>query len=250
MSRRTSSTNVCVVGVLYEDVLSRPATSPPSGRGPERITTGVCRMRRWNERSGPTRRRRRTVLDMALLMARTSAEAHLYIRLQPCECGEALSPGQSTIIEAGDDLARRYSATCSACGTTYEFTFRLPEQVLSASSGAVVFGDGTPSELLDPGDWLWVADSCARGVAWDTSQFDQDRLRAARTQMATAEAAMNEVLAFVPPDGDAVPPEAFRTDRGRAVYEAEPGRFSRDRLEVVRATYREILGELDTRVAG
>lgn len=187
---------------------------------------------------------------MALLTARTPAEAHVYIGLHPCDCGEAASPQESAVIEAGDDLARRYSGTCSACGTYREFTFRLPEEVLSSGPGATVFGDGTPSELLDPGEWLWVADRYASASPSDIAGLEADDLRKVRQQVAAAEAAMNEVLAFVPPSGDVVPPGAFRTERGRSVYEAEPGRFSRDRLEVVRDTYREILAELDTALAG
>ncbi len=187
---------------------------------------------------------------MTLLTARTPAEAHVYMGLHPCECGEAASQQESAVIEAGDDLARRYSLTCSSCGRQREFTFRLPEEAMLPAAGTTVFGDGTPSELLDPGEWLWVADRYARAAPSNVSQLDQDGLRQARRQVAAAEAAMNEVLAFVPDGGDAVPREAFRTERGRAVYEAEPGRFSRARLEIVRDTYREILGELDAAVAG
>lgn len=187
---------------------------------------------------------------MPMLMARTNAEAHVYIGLHPCECGETGSSLQSAVIEEGDDLASRYSGNCSSCGAYREFTFRLPEEILLPSPGVTVFGDGSQSELLDPGEWLWVADRYASASPWNTSELDQDRLRQVRQQIAAAEAAMNEVLAFVPPDADAVPPEAFRTERGRAVYETEPGRFSRGRLEVVRDTYREILGELDAALAG
>lgn len=187
---------------------------------------------------------------MTLLMARTSAEAHLYMDLHPCGCGETSMPQQSAVVEAGDDLASRYFGPCSACGTYREFTFRLPEEVILPGPDAVVFGDGTPSELLDPGEWLWVADRYASASPWDASQLDQRGLRQVRRQVAAAEAAMNEVLAFVPADGDAVPSDAFRTEHGESVYQAEPGRFYRDRLEVVRNTYREILGELDTKLAG
>ena len=40
---------------------------------------------------------------------------------------------------------------------------------------------------------------------------------------------------------DAVPADAVRSELGRAVYDEEPGRFDRDRLEVVRDTYRALL---------
>ena len=187
---------------------------------------------------------------MALLLARTSAEAHLYLDLHPCECGDTSSPQESAVIAAGDDLASRYSGNCSSCGTYREFVFRLPEDIIMPRPGVVVFGDGTPSELLDPGEWLWVADRYASASPWDASQLDHNNMRQVRRQVAAAEAAMNEVLAFIPADGDVVPPEALRTEQGREVYDREPGRFRRERLEVVRNTYREILGEIDAALAG
>ena len=77
------------------------------------------------------------------------------------------------------------------------------------------------------------------------ARTNADAAREARHQVATAEAAMAEVLAFVPPGEDMVPYEALRTDRGRAVYDKQPGRFYQGRIEVVRDTYRKIVAEFD-----
>lgn len=181
---------------------------------------------------------------MVYQLARTPEEARVYIALHPCECGKVGEPQDSAVIEVDGDLARRYARTCSTCGAYREFTFRLPATADLAPSGNV-FGDGTPSELLDPGEWLWVADRYARAAPADTTALDESGLRGARRSVAAAEAAVCEVLAFVPAGADAVPAEAFRSERGRAVYEAERARFARGRLEVVRDTYREILGEID-----
>jgi hypothetical protein len=65
--------------------------------------------------------------------------------------------------------------------------------------------------------------------------------RAARLALATALAAVDEVLKFIPPDADAVPPEAFRTYPGQTVFGREPGRFRRARLLAVREAYRDLL---------
>ena len=106
----------------------------------------------------------------------------------------------------------------------------------------IAFGDGTPSELLDPGEWLWVADRYARVFPADVLDLDLPARQQARNT-ATAAAAMDEVLTFVRAGGQAVPARAFRSERGREVYAREPGRFARDRLVVVRDTYRQILAE-------
>jgi hypothetical protein len=180
-----------------------------------------------------------------LLLARTSKEAHLHMDLHPCRCGDRTRPADSAVLDLDGALASRYSGTCPSCGTQREFLFRLPDELPAPRPGTVVFGAGGPSELLDPGEWLWVADRYAAAAPADATRLGPDGAREARRAVAYAEAAMGEVLAFVPAGADAVPPEAFRSDRGRTVYGAEPGRFSRVRLEVVRQTYREILVEID-----
>jgi hypothetical protein len=180
-----------------------------------------------------------------LLLARTSREAHLHMDLHPCSCGDPTRPTDSAVLDLDGALASRYSGTCPSCGTHREFLFRLPDEVPAPRPGRVVFGAGGPSELLDPGEWLWVADRYGAAAPADASRLGPDAGRAARRAVASAEAAMGEVLAFVPAGADAVPAEAFRSERGRTVYGAEPGRFSRARLEVVRDTYREMLAEID-----
>lgn len=178
---------------------------------------------------------------MALPLARTNAEAHLFMDLRPCRCGEVTFDRQSVVVEAEGDLASHYSGPCARCGVPREFLFRLPEHILVPAADEVRFGGDDPSELLDPGEWLWVADAYAgRGPA-EISQLGDDERSAAREDLATAAAAMEEVLKFIPPGADAVPTSGFWSDRGRAVHASEPGRFRRSRLEAVRDTYRQLL---------
>ncbi len=137
----------------------------------------------------------------------------------------------------------RYEGSCPKCGSRREFVFRIPEKVVLP--GPVVdLGPGGPSELLDPGEWLFVADRYERVVPGKVTP-GTEAARVARQHLGTAIAAINEVLAFVSDGADAVPPKAFRTERGRAVYDEQPGRFRRDHLEVVRDTYLRILAEMD-----
>jgi hypothetical protein len=176
-------------------------------------------------------------------LARTSDEAHVYLDLHPCVCGEREFPRSTAIVQLDDAgaLGSRYDGLCPACGRYREYVFRLPADLLLPPPGEVRYGDGTPSELLDPGEWLWVADRHAGSVPADASGLDPAARRQVRAAISAAAAAMDEVLAFLPDGADAVPAEAMRTDLGRLVYDDEPYRFDRDRLEVVRDTYRDLL---------
>jgi len=51
------------------------------------------------------------------------------------------------------------------------------------------------------------------------------------------------VIKFAPAGAAEVPASAFRSERGVALYRAEPGRFRLDRLAAVSATYRRLLAE-------
>lgn len=168
--------------------------------------------------------------------------------LHPCACGEVEFTRDSSVIEVDGELASRYAGGCPSCGAVREFVFAVPDEVVLPPPGSIVFGDGGPSQLLDAGEWLWVADRYA--VAPAQPMPGTEAARQARQQVATAEAAMGEALAFVPTGGEAVPYESLRSERGRTVYDAEPGRFYRDRLEVVRDTYRQVLAELDAEQPG
>lgn len=160
----------------------------------------------------------------APLLARTPAEAHLYMDLHPCSCGEHRFPRQhATAFDVDNETLSRYSGACARCGAPRRFVFRGPQWPLPPDPSGVTYGADDPSQLLDAGEWLEVADRhAARGT---------------RRDLAVAAAAVTEVLKFVPPGDDRVPLGGFRTDRGRAVYAAEPGRFSVARLRAVRDVY-------------
>ena len=96
-----------------------------------------------------------------------------------------------------------------------------------------------PSELLDAGQWMQVADRAATAVP--TKPVEAGRV------LAVAQAAVDEVIKFVPAGQDAVPEDEFWTPEGRAVRDAEPGRFRLDRLLVVRDTYRDLVRETGAR---
>ncbi|WP_067860987.1 hypothetical protein [Nocardia shimofusensis] len=177
-------------------------------------------------------------MPQTLPPARTNAEARLFLRLQPCHvCGTADCAFRSAVVTVDGELASRYSGECAGCGTTRQYEFRMPDQVLPPPTDTVRFGADNPSELLDPGMWLWYSDQCARQVPERGANLDDRGRRAARHTLATALAAVEEVLKFLPDSAQAVPATAFSSMDGRAVYEREPGRFTRARLEAIRDHY-------------
>ncbi|GAA3567602.1 hypothetical protein GCM10022419_055510 [Nonomuraea rosea] len=169
---------------------------------------------------------------MAFAVARTRDEAHLYLDLHPCACGEAATTWRSGLVSVEGLLVNRYSGACEKCGTPREYLFGLPERPVMPA-GYPTFGGAEPSELLDAGEWLWVADLTAGNVPVD------DQAEAVRT-LRVAAAAVEEVVKFVPPGADAVPGDGFWSERGQRMRAAEPGRFDLDRLLIVRDTYQDL----------
>lgn len=178
-----------------------------------------------------------------LKLARTNAEAHLFMDLRPCSCGERRFARTSSVVTIDGDLASRYTGACARCGTARQFEFRLPPEILQPPANGVVYGGDDPSELLDPGEWLSVADDYARSVPVG-AKLDGDALRSARQRLASAAAALDEVCKFAPPGAIEVPHTAFTTPLGRAIWDKEPGRFRLNRLAAVRTAYTEAAGKL------
>jgi hypothetical protein len=179
---------------------------------------------------------------MPLRIARTNAEAHLYMELNPCEnCGETEFQPSSAVIVAEGDLASRYAGPCPRCGFQREFVFRIPEEVIFSDPDEPVFGDDQPSVLIDAGQWLWFADLIARNVPAEPADgMTADDRHRVLIDLRTAAAAVVEAMRFIPPGADAVAADAIWSARGRAVYDDEPGRFRRIRLDAVRQTYRRL----------
>ncbi|WP_405140149.1 hypothetical protein OG589_25115 [Sphaerisporangium sp. NBC_01403] len=174
---------------------------------------------------------------MPFSVARTRDEAHLYLDLNPCEeCGSADTTWENGVVDVDGEPSACYAGECEGCGAEREFLFGLPARE-TAPSGFPTFGGPEPSELLDAGEWLWVADL----TAGDVPAGDAD---AARRALSIATAAVEEVVKFIPPGEREVPGDAFWSDRGQQVRAAEPGRFQLERLLIVRDTYRRLSAEL------
>lgn len=167
---------------------------------------------------------------MAFAVARTRDEAQLYLELTPCpDCGATDAPWEHSLVEIDGELTTSYAGICAGCQAEREYLFGLPARETPVQ-GWPTFGGQEPSELLDPGQWMNVADNAASAASLEPIE--------ARTALDIARAAVEEVIKFVPPGSDAVPPEEFWTPEGLSVWEAEPGSFRLDRLLVKRDTYR------------
>ncbi|MEW2371456.1 hypothetical protein AB0940_19155 [Streptomyces sp. NPDC006656] len=164
-----------------------------------------------------------------MLKARSSLEAHLYMDLHPCECGGSGGFERRHHLEQhGEDLVAVYEGTCRACGRDRRFAFVMDEEVPPPPPA---YGGDKPSGIIDPGEFAEVAFRYGRWAslgALNAPRSERDKYRGA---MAAALAAEKEVLKFIPEGQDAVPASAFTSQRGRARYEKEPGKFSRDILE-------------------
>ncbi|MBB5840110.1 hypothetical protein [Kribbella italica] len=166
---------------------------------------------------------------MVLPPARTRDEAYVYLDLTPCgQCGSVEVDWRHGIAQVDGELVSAYDGTCQGCAAEREYLFRLPAR--EHAGGTPNFGGAEPSELIDPGQWLDLADQLMSAVPTDDP-------RAADESARFAAAAVAEVLKFVPPGAPAVPPELFWSGAGRQVYDEQPGRFRRDRLQVVLDTY-------------
>jgi hypothetical protein len=165
-------------------------------------------------------------------IARTRDEALLYLDLHPCRtCGSINTAWESTLVPAADPapppgLAIRYWGSCVDCGTDREALFALPGHE-TTPEGYPAFGGPEPSQLLDAGEWLRVAD-----LTTDDPPPGEERHAGT-----IAAAAIEEVLKFIPAGEDEVPITAFWTAGGMQALDAEPGRFTRRWLTALRDSY-------------
>jgi len=158
--------------------------------------------------------------------------------MHPCACGETATVlSSSALFETKAGLARRYFWNCPKCQTPREFKFALPEWPFPATGA---YGGDDPSQLLDAGDWLWVATSHAERAR---AQADAGPAGQAAVErwLGIAVAALDEALKFFPPAAEEPPPEAFFTERGREMRRLHPEWFGRPLLEAQRDRYRGVL---------
>jgi len=179
-------------------------------------------------------------------LARTEDEVYLYISLQPCEvCGQTGPEVRGVSSGAADgEPIRGYETACSQCGTTRTFWFRFPEAPAGSAAGPWRFGGAEPSELLDPGQWLMLADAVLAEAPETATGLSDPQRREARDRVELAVAAFEEVLKFIRGGEDRVSPFAFWSQPGHELQLTAAWRFEREWLESDLRRSREILAAL------
>src|SRR5207302_144240 len=100
--------------------------------------------------------------------------------------------------------------------------------------GEPEFGRATPSEIIDPGQWLHGADRILETTPTSVLGIDPAESEARRFLFKAAAESVGEVLKFIPDGAETVPPQCFWTAEGRQRYAASPDRFQRTALERLR----------------
>ncbi|GGV05348.1 hypothetical protein GCM10010260_48130 [Streptomyces filipinensis] len=177
-----------------------------------------------------------------MLTARSSSEAHLYMDLHPCACGSGDFERRHRLEQHGNDLVAVYEGVCRKCGENRRFVFRMAEEIPPPPPA---FGGPEPSQIIDPGEFAEVAFRISESAGvrlLNTPESEHHKLRGA---VAYSVAAFEEILKFIPPGQDAVPAEAFTSERGRACYQRDPGKFARDLLEMNVTDAQAVLDDID-----
>lgn len=177
---------------------------------------------------------------MELPVARTAAEARLFLDLVPCEvCGELETSWRLATLETIEGTAaERYAGSCAHCGSEREQVFALARP----SAPTTRFGGNRPSELLDAAQWLevaTVAEAAASNATLDAASADQARHNR-RADLAYAADAVREAVKFLPPGAAEVPAESLFSAHGHRVRDEEPWRLTRDFMESMLADYEEL----------
>src|ERR1044071_8238817 len=141
----------------------------------------------------------------ATLISRSSAECHLYIELHACECGEARAPWKHRLESRIDALVTVYDGVCERCTRPWTFEFALDPEVAPIGK----FGGARPSQIVDAGQYLAVADAAARAVPGEVSRLDELSRQRARALMLRAVAAIEEVLKLIPDGADRAAAESL-----------------------------------------
>jgi hypothetical protein len=161
------------------------------------------------------------------------------MELHPCDCGSPAFEQRHWLEERGDDLLAIYEGPCRGCKKVRHFELTLIDDLPPAPPA---FGGREPSQLIDPGEFLAAAERTASHVPDDAAARPPHERAAAKRELGVAIAALEEVLKFIPEDRERVPAECF--NGSRPMYDAEPARFERRRIEQQIAGYRRRVSAL------
>lgn len=187
--------------------------------------------------------------------ARRFDEAHLYMDLRPCPCGETSFRRERVMSTVDGERLVTYRGACGECGRQREFTFRMSPH-RDDEDGTRYGTPGEPSRLLDAGEWLAVSDLLdlsARGMLDGDEQLGLDGLTVVAEMLESAADAAEEASYFLPRGAATVPARALWSVSGKAMLAAVPDRFQRRGLATLikarRAAAEEFARELSDAVS-
>ena len=163
----------------------------------------------------------------SVLVARSSLECHLYMSLHPCTCGDSTPLRSHRLASGAHGLIAIYEGVCPKCASSRKLELALADEIVPLTA----FGGAAPSSIIDAGQFLAVSIAAASEPATVAS-------------LTRAIAALEEVVKLIPEGADRVPADSLHSPDGRALYDREPGRFRRSRLEAVLGVYRDALSKL------
>jgi len=170
-------------------------------------------------------------------LGRSLVEAYVYLDLVAHD-GEPGASGQATLTREQDGIVVGLGAL--------EILVPYEAEVGAREEGAV-FGSGL-SELIDPGQWILIAATytsrALEGALFYAADPSGDHsYESVEADWRFAAGAVEEALKFFPPGVAELPADALWTESGRSVYESEPDRLTRRKLESDRAFYRQSLDD-------
>ena len=180
-----------------------------------------------------------SLVDRMPKLARTPDEAALWMDRRPCErCRSVGFEREHQLREVDGELVAHYEGTCPKCGRLRTYDFALPATPTLTTS--LSFGTGEPSQLFCPLDFIIIADDHAERVPAEVESLDEATKAAAVRDLTIAVAALEAAIDAIPEGASAIPRDANRPEVLR-LYDQEPGRYERERLEAYRDRLKSML---------
>lgn len=177
-----------------------------------------------------------------MLIARSAQEAHLYMDLHACVCGATQFAREHRLEDREGVLVSVYEGVCPQCGRTRSYAFTISGDRPPAPPA---FGGPEPSQIIDPGEFLWVSDRMSTESGLRLLNTPAAEHREIRPAAAYGTAALEEVAKFLPEDADRIPEDRFTSERGREMYAKDPSRFTRKDIDAALELDRKVLAYID-----
>jgi hypothetical protein len=180
-----------------------------------------------------------------MLVARTAAEAHLYVDLECEALGEV--PIERKQRPASKRNVRQvieftmYEVRCQS-GKLLEFEFSVLPKERPGLRRSVSYGGKEPSQLLDAGDWMLIADRHVGKAPKSVAGMSEKARKLAKEDLQIAIACVDEILKFIRPGETSVSSTTLTGNRGKTYFNKDVRRFRRDQLDGFKS-------ELSSRIA-